>query len=86
MRSEPHGANTLRVEVLSISHEGVELLLDDRRLHLSLQHFPWFRDASPDDIRHVERPSENHQYWPALDIDIAVESIEYPERYSLVSK
>jgi hypothetical protein len=25
-------------------------------------------------------------YWPKLDIDLAVESIEHPERYPLVSR
>jgi hypothetical protein len=30
--------------------------------------------------------SPHHLYWPDLDIDLAVESIEHPERYPLVSR
>jgi hypothetical protein len=34
----------------------------------------------------VEHPEADHLYWPDLDIDLAVESIEHPERFPLVSK
>lgn len=31
-------------------------------------------------------PSPRHLYWPELDVDLAVESIEHPEKYPLVSQ
>ncbi len=31
-------------------------------------------------------PSENHLYWPELDIDLDVNSILYSENYPLVSQ
>jgi hypothetical protein len=31
-------------------------------------------------------PSAHHLYWPDLDIDLAVESIEHPEQFPLVSQ
>ena len=34
----------------------------------------------------VELPSPGHLYWPDLDIDLAVESIDHPERFPLVSQ
>jgi hypothetical protein len=34
----------------------------------------------------VELPSPDHLYWPGLDVDLAVESIEHPEQFPLVSK
>ena len=37
-------------------------------------------------ILNVELPHPRHLYWPDLDIDLAVESIEHPERFPLVSK
>jgi hypothetical protein len=37
-------------------------------------------------ITNVQLPSPHHLYWPDLDIDLAVESIEHPERYPLVSQ
>ena len=30
--------------------------------------------------------SAQHLYWPDLDIDLAVESIDHPEQFPLVSK
>jgi hypothetical protein len=34
----------------------------------------------------VERPSPHHLYWPQLDVDLALDSIEAPDRYPLVSR
>jgi hypothetical protein len=48
--------------------------------------FPWFQDASVRQIVNVQLPSPHHLYWPDLDIDLAVESIEQPEKYPLVSQ
>ena len=61
------------------------LLLDGRELFLPFATFPWFRDATIEALTAVERPSAHHLYWPRLDVDLAVESIEHPDRYPLVS-
>jgi hypothetical protein len=34
----------------------------------------------------VELLNERHLHWPDLDIDLAVESIEHPERFPLIAK
>ncbi len=31
-------------------------------------------------------PHPGHLYWPQLDVDLAVESVEHPQRYPLVSR
>ena len=33
----------------------------------------------------AELPHPHHLYWPDLDVDVAVESIDHPERFPLVS-
>lgn len=86
MRSEQRGRNTSAVEVGNVTRQGFWLLLDDRELFLPFADFPWFREASIEGITTVERPSSRHLYWPLLDIDLAVESIEHPERYPLISR
>lgn len=48
--------------------------------------FPWFSQAPVSAILNVERPHAGHLYWPDLDVDLAEESIEHPERYPLVAK
>ena len=69
-----------------MSKHGLWVLLGERELFLAFQDFPWFQQAPVSAIVNVERPHAGHLYWPDLDIDLAVESIEHPERFPLVSK
>jgi hypothetical protein len=86
MTSAAHGESTSLVEVTNISRHGFWILLNDQELFLPFAEFPWFRDVSVGKIRNVELPSSDHLYWPELDVDLAVESIRYPERFPLVSR
>jgi hypothetical protein len=72
--------------VTNVSQHGLWLLLGDRELFLPFEKFPWFRDAPIAKLVRVELPSSHHLYWPDLDVDLAVESIEHPERFPLVSQ
>ncbi len=84
MKSEELGARTSQVEVANISRQGFWLLLDDRELFLSFKDFHWFENAPVAKILNVEWPQVDHLYWPDLDVDLSVESIEHPERFPLV--
>jgi len=86
MESKTHGSSTSVVEVTNISLHGFWVLFDERELFLPFQDFPWFRDAPVGGILKVERLGAKHLYWPDLDIDIHVDSIEYPDQFPLVSK
>ena len=86
MRSEMPGTVTSAPEVTNISRHGFWLLLDERELFLAFEEFPWFRRASVEAILAVERPQPNHLYWPSLDVDLTVDSIEHPELYPLKAK
>ncbi|MGH8103871.1 MAG: DUF2442 domain-containing protein [bacterium] len=86
MKSARRGVDISSVEVTNISRHGFWLFIDDREVFLSFNDFPWFRDASIGEISNVQRPHPHHLYWPDLEIDLAVDSIEHPERYPLVSK
>jgi hypothetical protein len=85
MKSDALGRSTSPAEVTNVSPNGFWLIVDDRELFVAFQQFPWFRDASIGAITNVQLPSPHHLYWPDLDIDLAVESIEHPEKYPLVS-
>lgn len=74
-----------KAEVTNISRHGFWLLVDDRELFLSFEEFPWFKSASVENITNVERLPPEHLHWPALDVDLHVDSIEHPERYPLRS-
>jgi hypothetical protein len=80
------GAATSELEVTNISQHGFWLLLDGRELFLPFDEFPWFKRATVEAVLRVERLAPGHLHWPELDVDLAVDSIEHPERYPLTSK
>ena len=84
--SETHGGFTSTVEVTNISRHGFWLWLGAKEMFISFSHFPWFADAPVAKILNVEWPSEDHLYWPDLDIDLSVRSIANPEEFPLISR
>lgn len=86
MSSAAPGRSTSPVEVTNVSIHGFWLFVGERELFVSFAQFPWFRDAAIGALTNVQSPSPHHLYWPDLDVDLAVESIEHPEKYPLVSK
>jgi hypothetical protein len=86
MKSRVHGRSTSLVEVTDISKHGLWLLLGNKELFVPFQEFPWFRKATVAAIMNVELLEPSHLYWPDLDVDLAVESIEHPEKFPLISK
>ena len=80
------GSVTLEAEVTNISRHGFWVLLDERELFLPFDEFPWFRGVPVEAILRLERPTEHHLYWPDLDVDLTVDSIEHPEHYPLKAK
>ncbi len=86
MKSATHGKPTSVVEVTNVSKHGFWLMLGEHERFLPFEHFPWFRDVSIGQLCNVELPHPHHLYWPDLDVDVAVESIDHPERFPLVSR
>jgi hypothetical protein len=86
MKSATPGRSISPAEVTNVSPHGFWLFIGERELFVPFEKFPWFREASVRQIGNVQLPSAHHLYWPDLDIDLAVESIEYPERFPLVSQ
>ena len=80
------GTSTLAAEVTNVSRHGFWLLLDAEQLLLPFADFPWFRQASVDQLSDVQQSAPGHLYWPQLDVDIAVVSIRTPGAYPLVAK
>jgi hypothetical protein len=86
MKSAKLGKRTSGVEITNVSKHGFWLLIADRELFVAFEQFPWFRDAAIGQLLNVELPSAHHLHWPDLDVDIAVDSIDHPEHFPLVSK
>jgi hypothetical protein len=53
---------------------------------LPYEEYPWFRDARVRDILGVRLVHENHLHWPALDVDLSVESLDRPASFPLAFK
>lgn len=86
MNSQALGKPTSVLEVTNVSSHGVWLLAGDKELFMPYEDFPWFKDAPIGKILNVEEPTPGHFYWPELDVDLGIESIEHPERFPLKAK
>ena len=84
-RSEKLGSDTSDVEVTNVSRHGFWILLRNRELFVPFGEFPWFAEAPVAKILNVRWPTEDHLYWPELDLDLSVRSIEHPEKFPLVA-
>ena len=79
------GTITLGAEVTNVSKHCFWLLLEDEELAVPFSEFPWFKKATIEQLADVRRPTEDHLYWPQLDVDLSVESIRNPDNFPLVS-
>ena len=80
------GTPTSAVEVTNVSSHGVWLLAGDKELFMPFDEFPWFRESPIGQILNVEELTPGHFYWPDLDVDLSIESIEHPERFPLIAR
>lgn len=65
-------------EVTSIDRRGFWLQFGDEELYLPFVEFPWFEHATVAQICRIECPSASRLYWPALDLDLSLDSIRNP--------
>ena len=86
MRSARRGKSTSAVEVTNVSPHGFWLFVGETEHFVPFESFPWFREATIGQLVNVELPSPHYLHWPDLDVDLAVESLDHPERFPLVSK
>lgn len=83
MKSETTGTATSDTEVLNVSPRGFWLWVDGREYFLGFDDFPWFRSATIAQICDVKKVSEDHLFWPSLDVDLHRRSIEDPAGFPL---
>lgn len=69
------------VEITQISQHGLWVLVQERKLFLPFDAFPWFRNATVGQILAVKEIHPGHLYWPKLDVDLTLDAIEHPEDY-----
>lgn len=86
MKLPPLGTSISPVEVTHLDGHGLWVWVREREYFLSHEDFPWFRKARLDDVLKVELHHGTHLLWPALDVDLTVDSLEHPGRYPLVAE
>jgi len=84
MKSSTRGANTSQIEVSNIDQFGLWVLVQNKEYFLPYDDFPWFRNATVDQILKVELLHEDHLHWPALDVDLCVDSLAEPGKFPLI--
>jgi hypothetical protein len=86
MTSLTLGESTLQVEVTNIDRFGFWILVEDKEYFLPYEDFPWFRNATVDQISNVQLLHGDHLHWPALDVDLCLDSLSKPETFPLIYK
>lgn len=86
MKSKRLGKNTSEVNVTNVSKHGFWMLVNAKEYFLAFKDFPWFRETTVSQITNVRLLLPHHLYWPDLDVDLELESIENPEKYPLIAK
>jgi hypothetical protein len=86
MKSSTAGRSISKAEVLNISANGIWLFVLDKEYFLPFSGYPWFKDAPVKSILNVKLLNHVHLHWPDLDVDLEVESLEYPDQYPLQYK
>lgn len=77
----PHGFRLLTGPSVTAADAGSGRI----ELFLSFEDFPWFADATIAAISNVRRtPNSDHFYWPSLDADLDLDTIQHPEQYPLI--
>jgi hypothetical protein len=72
---------TLAVEITHVSRHGFWLLRDTEELLVPFSDFPWFRQATIEQLLNVERPTSDNLYWPQLDVDLSIQSVRDPSAF-----
>jgi hypothetical protein len=84
MKFSTRGADTSQIEISNIDQFGLWVLVQDKEYFLPYDDFPWFRQATLDQILKVELLHQDHLCWPALDVDLCVDSLAELGKFPLM--
>jgi hypothetical protein len=69
--------------VSHIDTHGLWLWVKDKEYFLSYDEYPWFKEAKVNQILNVKLLHGFHLYWPELDVDLEIGSLDRPQDYPL---
>lgn len=85
MKLSKHGKIIL-VSVENITPFGIWVFINGKEYFLNYREYPYFKNQSLNSIQNVQLLHGYHLYWPELDIDLEIDNLENPEKYTLKSK
>jgi hypothetical protein len=85
MKSSKRGVN-ISVNVENITSFGLWLFVNGHEYFLNYLDYPYFKEQTIKAIQNVKLLHGYHLYWPDLDVDLEIDNLENPEKYSLKSK
>ncbi|MCE5251844.1 DUF2442 domain-containing protein [bacterium] len=85
MKSSKLG-KSISVSVENITPFGIWLFVKEKEFFLSYKEYPFFEDQTLHSIQNVQLIHGCHLYWPELDVDLEIDNLENPEKYSLQFK
>lgn len=74
------------VAVLMINGQGMMLTVNGEDFFVSYNRVPWLKNATISDALNVQMSGDDAIEWPALDVDLEIDSLRHPERYPNVMK
>ncbi len=86
MKLKTLGKDISEVDISNISVHGLWLFVNEKEHFLSYEQYPWFKDAKIGDILDVQLLHQFHLYWPRLDVDLEITSLDNQNQYPLVYK
>lgn len=69
------------VAVLMINGQGMMLTVNGEDFFVSYNRVPWLKNATISDALNVQMSGDDAIEWPALDVDLEIDSLRHPERY-----
>ena len=74
------------VSVLMINAKGITINVKGQDFFVSYHRVPWMREATIKDVLNIRMCGTDAVEWPALGVDLEIDSFRYPERYPLLIK
>ena len=85
MKSSQLGKD-ISVSIENANSLGIWLFTQGQEYFMSYDEYPFFKEQKLSMIYNVELIHKNHLYWPDIDVDLEIDTLEHPERYPLKSK
>ena len=86
MKLRKRGTSISDAEVTNVGAHGLWVLVRGKEYFLSHKDFPWFKEAKLSEILNVKLLHRTHLHWPALDVDLCLDSLKDPESHPLIYK